>query len=60
MVRKEDKWEKRMAGKAREDKKEERKVELGRVGRKCKGHWVDGVGEGEKKSGEKRRQGIKH
>ena len=27
-----------------------RKVELGRVGRKCKGHWVDGVGE-EKKNG---------
>lgn len=32
-----------MAGKAREDRKEERKVELGRVGRKCKGHWVNGI-----------------
>ena len=30
---------------------ERRKVELGRVGRKCKGHWVNGVGE--KWNGEK-------
>lgn len=29
-----------------------RKVELGRVGRKCRGHWVNGVGE-DKKSGER-------
>ena len=24
-------------------------MELGRVGRKCKGHWVNGVGEEKKK-----------
>lgn len=53
MVRKVDEREKGWLEKPEKIEKKSRKVELGRVERKCKGHWVNGVEE-EKKARESR------